>query len=202
MVSALQNATAAAGVLEHAFTSALSTPGTAAAPQAAVASPATGSAVLPPSAQPPVKPQAGASSRSARQTAGSTQAQIELPDEEGGEVSFASLIPQATQYWVKGDIAEALGQMVHLQRQNRGEVAKTSVHGVALSTDWIAENSAVEVAKLAQLFSRRGWMGSPNGKANAAAHLHDVQFDDRVKKALFLNKEGAIQLGFAVGTSR
>lgn len=202
MVSALQNATAAAGVLEHAFTSPLSTPGAAVAPQAAVASPAIGSAVLPPSAQPPVKPQAGASSRSARQTAASTQAQIELPDEEGGEVSFASLIPQATQYWVKGDMAEVLGQMVHLQRQNRGEVAKTSIHGVALSTDWIAENSAVEVAKLAQLFSRRGWMGSPNGKASAAAHLHDVQFDDRVKKALFLNKEGAIQLGFAVGTSR
>lgn len=122
------------------------------------------------------------------------------PDPATGEIVYADLIPASPRKWLKSpDIAETLGRMIQLQKEHRGEVVKSFPFGVALSVDWIGDESPTDITRYVKALETNGWIGRPPGVKNDAIKLHDLQFDDAVKKAIVLSVQGAQALGFAAG---
>lgn len=119
------------------------------------------------------------------------------PPEVDGSVAYASLIsPQAKAVIRDAAMAELFGQLIHHKRVNRGDIVKAVPNGLAFCNDWIAENSATGVAPIFTLCRRNQWLGSPKGKPAITEELHEVQFDDKKKLALVLNKSAVAMIGF------
>ncbi|MBI2770585.1 MAG: TraI domain-containing protein [Burkholderiales bacterium] len=126
-----------------------------------------------------------------------------LPVQDSGEIVFADLIkPEAKRWITSPDLCEALGHLIDLHKRKRGEAAKTFPFGVALSTDWISENTVADIANLVGVLERNRWLGRPTSVKNEALKLHELQFDDGVKRAIVLSHTGATALGFDVGAKR
>lgn len=126
-----------------------------------------------------------------------------LPVDDAGEIVFASLIKPEARRWISApDLCEALGHLIHLHGKRRGEAAKSVSFGVALSTDWISENTVADIARLVSVLDRNRWLGRPPQVKNESLKLHDVQFDDAVKKAIVISPHGAAAIGFEFGAKR
>lgn len=127
-----------------------------------------------------------------------------LPVAEGSdEIVFANLIkPEAKRWITSPDVCEALGHLVHLHSRRRGEAAKSFPFGVALSVDWISENTVADIANLVGILERNRWLGRPTSVKNEALKLHELQFDDGTKRAIVLSTAGATTIGFDVGAKR
>lgn len=180
-----------------------------AAPNVSAARSADRAPAAPASAEPPASPHAPAQQPAAapRPSVAAPAAAPPAPQlpvaPDTGEIIYAELIKPEARKWIKSsDIAETVGQMIHLQRSHRGEVVKTLPYGVALSLDWIGDQSPTDVTQFVKVFETNRWLGRPPGVKNEAVKLHEVQFDDAIKKAIVLSVQGAQSLGFDTGGRR
>lgn len=126
-----------------------------------------------------------------------------LPADDSGEIVFSDLLkPEAKRWITSPDICEAVGHLIDLHRRKKGEAAKSFPFGVALSVDWITENTVADIANLVGVLERNRWLGRPTSVKNEALKLHELQFDDGTKRAIVLSLTGAAALGFEVGAKR
>ncbi|MGH8435376.1 MAG: MobH family relaxase [Pseudomonas sp.] len=124
-------------------------------------------------------------------------------DPDTGEIIYADLIKPEARRWIKSsDIAETVGQMIQLQKAHRGEIVKGFSYGVALSVDWIGDQSPTDITQFVKVFETNRWLGRPSGAKNEAVKLHEIQFDDALKKAIVLSVQGAQTLGFDTGARK
>jgi conjugal transfer pilus assembly protein TraI len=120
-----------------------------------------------------------------------------------GEIEYAKLISSEAKRWIKSpDVAESVGQLIHLHKLHRGDVAKTMSYGVALSVEWLTSESASDIPQFVKIFETNRWLGRPPNVKNEAVKLHEIQFDDAVKKAIVLSTTGAKTIGFNLGDKK
>lgn len=169
------------------------------APTAAPATPAPAPSL--PAAPPQAPAPASVSAATSAPAAVVPEANVGAAD-NGEEVDFSKLLKPETRRFVSADIAEVLGQLLHLHGQHRGEIAKSIPSGVALSVDWVSEHTGADIIQFVRTLDKLKWLGRPQGTRNDAAKLHEVQFDDKVKQAIILDAQAAKNLGFTLAGRR
>ena len=159
---------------------------------------------LPVAAAPVSSPVSGSSKIKAERAVGQKEpiapsASVPPTVDATGEIAYSELVKPEVRRWLKSsDVAETVGHLIYLHGKHRGEIVKSMPYGVALCVNWITDQSPTDISQFVKVFEANRWLGRPTGTKNEAMKLHDVQFDDAVKRAIVLSLQGAATLGFSV----